>query len=231
MNQKFALIIIILGSIFFVDSSAQDGPKEINRNYDVDGTVNWKIYRNSKYNYQFKYPGEEWQFGQFPTLERTPSETADEIVLTRVVTVKSDQNSSYSFYHMRFTVSIYPNPNNLGLKEWYYFPQWANEKFYNKNAPYFTFGLPVNKLEEKDLEDLKRKAQTVSYPAGTKEIAFHGSPALETTIDKMEGGITFAKSSFMFSVDWYIVDTDDPKSPAAQLFKKILSTFQFINRI
>ena len=184
--------------------------------------ANWKIYRNTKYGYELKYPARDW----YPdNLRGLPvSETDDAFMIVKVF-----QDNSYvipqSRLYMRFSINATPNPNNLTAKEW---------RFFGAGLNFLEGPDPSIPMRGSSLQDYKQRANDVQLPYRNdlaKSIAgattFLGIPAIETTAEQWES-LQFPKDEQMFEAIWNITDGKEKPTVARETFDQILSTFKFI---
>ena len=205
--------------------------KENTSNQISDSNLaNWKIYTNTKYNYQLTLAGGSWNFGYSPPFDKQTDATKQwsELGWTRIVTQTDDQSSN-GFYHMHFSIGVYNNPNHLTLKEWSYFTPWALEKISGKPpGRYLSAAQPSELMADNELLDLRKKVQSYTYPDNFQETSFQDLPAL-AVIDNLGGSLFFIKDKYIFKLEWSIADHDDPNQPAANIFDQILSSFRFLD--
>jgi len=219
---SFGITIAIIGYIVVTTKQNQTPNQQrisISPPITQDATANWKTYKNTKYNYQFKYPDKDWVFDWLvPPEPNEDIRTFDSVSFLKTTTVPN-KYVNQSVWWMRFFVSVQPNPNQLTPKELYYFSR------YNTNIP---AGLSASvPFEDQYLKDLRNKvSRETKYPQGVENTTFLGYAALRETY-KNWGSLTLVKDSLTFVMSWNIEDGKETAENAQQIFNQILSTFRF----
>ncbi len=216
MNQKgftnvvlvlvIFLVVGVIGYFAFVKKSAptaQQTPTPVQTEtvsptpIPEDGTVNWKTYSNSKYNFSLKYP-DGWAIEE--------SSRADTI--GRVISLRSPEIAQLlqerkidSGYSYNLIISFWPDINN----EYARGGSWIGQRNYTSLVDYFT-----------DKNALKRKTGNINVAGQNAYEVSIGGAGLNYGVMIEHNGIY----ELSFETAW-------DKSKLGPVEKQILSTFQF----
>jgi len=167
---------------------------------NTDETVNWKTYKNKKYNYQVSYHS-DWYV--------LYSDTEDLDTARDISFRKFKDLPFYAEGQIEFTIIVHPNPNNLTLSE--FLIRGDINIFHPELSEFITL--------EGEQEDRRKTVEKM------EKTTFNGFEALR--YKELENEIKlFVNNNNIFLFYLNVSDNNASVNPE-ELFNQILSTFQF----